>query len=201
MQSKKEEVRNALLNAGEKEFLTNGFKNSSLRKIIKIAGTTIGNFYNYFDNKEALFEALVKDEYDKFIYFLEHHEEIERPDYLWNVSDVRIWRSSLFEFIENYMPTFSKRFVLLIEGSEGTQFEKVKENLLQFLTEHFVSHIQKVKNSQAHIEMAEIVSVQFVEGFLFILKNYEDETMRKKLITEHMLFIIMGSMSLIGEFK
>ena len=35
--------------------MKNGFKNASLRQIVKDAGTTIGNFYNYFENKEALF--------------------------------------------------------------------------------------------------------------------------------------------------
>lgn len=201
MQIKKEEVRMALLDAAEKEFFDKGFKNASLRKIIKAAGTTIGNFYNYFDSKEAIYEALVEGEYNKFVYFIEHHDEINRPDYLWEIADVRKWRSVMFEFIEAYIPPFSNRFVLLIEGSEGTRFEKTRDILLQVLTEHFLSHMEEFGHSHVHPEMAEIIAIQFIEGFLFILKNYKEETIRKKLITEHFLFHIIGSMSLIGDFK
>lgn len=201
MQIKKEEVRMALLNAAEQEFLSKGFNNASLRKIIKAAGTTIGNFYNYFDSKEAIYEALVEEEYNKFVYFIEHHDEINRPDYLWDVTDIRKWRSVLFELIEEYIPHFSNRFVLLIEGSEGTRYEKTREMLLNILREHFVSHMEEFGRSNVHPEMAEIIAIQFIEGFLFILKNYTEETMRKKLITEHLLFHFMGSMSLIGDFK
>ena len=38
-----------------------GFKDASLRNIVKEAGLTTGAFYGYFNNKEELFNALVKD--------------------------------------------------------------------------------------------------------------------------------------------
>ncbi len=79
MQVKKDEMKNAILKSGEKEFLENGYEKASIRKIVKQAGTTIGNFYNYFANKEALFEELVNEEYHEFINFIQHHNNVERP--------------------------------------------------------------------------------------------------------------------------
>ncbi len=138
MQIKKEEVRIALLDAAETEFLDKGFKNSSLRKIIKAAGTTIGNFYNYFDSKEAIYEALVEGEYNKFVYFIEHHDEINRPDYLWEITDVRKWRSVMFEFIEEYIPPFFQSLcVTLLKAVKEPDLKKTRDILLQVLTEHF----------------------------------------------------------------
>ena len=201
MQIKKEEVRMALLEAAEKEFMAKGFNQASLRKIIKAAGTTIGNFYNYFENKEAIYEALVEGEYNQLVYFMENHEKLERPDYLWEVVDVLTWRKVLSEFIGDAIPTFSKRFVLLIEGSQGTRFEATREILLQMLTEHFHSHMKIFGHSQVQPEMAQIIALQFIEGFLQILKKYDDEALQKKLITEHILFHIMGTMALIGAFE
>lgn len=44
-----------ILQAAEEEFLENGFKDASLRKIVKAAGVTTGAFYRYYSTKEALF--------------------------------------------------------------------------------------------------------------------------------------------------
>lgn len=201
MQVKKEEVHMALMHAAEQEFLEKGFMQASLRQIVKAAGTTIGNFYNYFENKEAIFEALVEAEYNNFIYLIEHHDAIERPDYLWETTDIRQWRSVLGEFIEKYIPPFSNRVVLLIEASQGTRFEKTRELLLSILSEHFASHVDTFGRSHVHPEMAKVIGIEFIEGFLYILKNVKDEATRKTLVTEHFLFHMIGSMAIIGEFN
>lgn len=56
--------------AGMREFLEKGYKSASLRNIVKTAGVTTGAFYGYYDSKEELFEALVKDQYDWFFRLL-----------------------------------------------------------------------------------------------------------------------------------
>lgn len=49
------------------EFLEKGFKSASLRNIVKTAGVTTGAFYGYYNSKEALFEALVGEQYETFM--------------------------------------------------------------------------------------------------------------------------------------
>ena len=44
-----------ILAAAKTEFLEKGFRNASLRTIVKLAGVTTGAFYGYYSNKEALF--------------------------------------------------------------------------------------------------------------------------------------------------
>lgn len=53
--------------AAKTEFLEKGFKSASLRNIVKTAGVTTGAFYGYYDSKEALFEALVGEQYERFM--------------------------------------------------------------------------------------------------------------------------------------
>lgn len=50
--------------AAEAEFSEKGFKSASLRNIVKTAGVTTGAFYGYYNSKEELFGALVKEAYD-----------------------------------------------------------------------------------------------------------------------------------------
>ena len=56
-----------ILSAAMQEFLEKGFKSASLRNIVKKAGVTTGAFYGYYDRQEALFEALVGEQYDYFL--------------------------------------------------------------------------------------------------------------------------------------
>lgn len=55
------ETMRRLLDAAAKEFGERGFHEASISGITRRAGTALGSFYTYFDSKEAIFSALVKD--------------------------------------------------------------------------------------------------------------------------------------------
>ncbi|MDC7125824.1 MAG: TetR/AcrR family transcriptional regulator, partial [Spirochaetales bacterium] len=133
MQQKKDEVFNALITEGEKEFLAKGYQQASLRKIVKNANTTLGNFYNYFSNKEAFFDELVRPEWNKFNSFFNEHEKLEHADYLWDVTDIGEWRRVLGQMVKGLFPRFSSGFILLIEGSMGTKYENVRNEIIEIL--------------------------------------------------------------------
>src|SRR3954454_2146163 len=50
-----------ILDAARDEFGECGFSESSIVGITQRAGVALGTFYTYFDSKEALFQALVRD--------------------------------------------------------------------------------------------------------------------------------------------
>lgn len=50
-----------LLDAATLEFGEKGFHEASISGITRRAGTALGSFYTYFDSKDAIFRALVKD--------------------------------------------------------------------------------------------------------------------------------------------
>jgi AcrR family transcriptional regulator len=50
-----------ILDAAREEFGEHGFSDSSIVGITQRAGVALGTFYTYFDSKEALFQALVRD--------------------------------------------------------------------------------------------------------------------------------------------
>lgn len=54
-----------LLDAAELEFGEKGFHDSSITGITARAGTALGSFYTYFDSKNEIFRALVKDLSDR----------------------------------------------------------------------------------------------------------------------------------------
>ena len=50
-----------LLDAAAAEFGERGFHDASISGITARAGTALGSFYTYFDSKDAIFQALVRD--------------------------------------------------------------------------------------------------------------------------------------------
>ncbi len=50
-----------LLDAAEAEFGERGFHDASISGITRRAGTALGSFYTYFDTKDDVFRALVRD--------------------------------------------------------------------------------------------------------------------------------------------
>src|SRR4051795_10035728 len=56
-----ERTMRKILDAARDEFGERGFAESSIVGITQRAGVALGTFYTYFDSKEALFKALVRD--------------------------------------------------------------------------------------------------------------------------------------------
>src|SRR5205085_12497272 len=56
-----ERTMRKILDAAREEFGERGFSDSSIVGITQRAGVALGTFYTYFDSKEELFQALVRD--------------------------------------------------------------------------------------------------------------------------------------------
>lgn len=54
-------TRRKLLDAATHEFGERGFHEASISGITRRAGVALGSFYTYFESKEAIFQALVRD--------------------------------------------------------------------------------------------------------------------------------------------
>ena len=83
-----------LLLCAQKHFLEYGFERASIREICKDAHVTNGAFYNHFEDKEALFGALVEPVVQevKAIYeaSVNEHMELAKTDdlkSLWKLSE------------------------------------------------------------------------------------------------------------------
>ncbi len=56
-------VREKILTTAENLFLSQGYKNTTIRQIVQMSGITSGSIYKIFEDKEHLVSALV----DKFM--------------------------------------------------------------------------------------------------------------------------------------
>ena len=189
MQLKKEELRAAIVENAADEFLQKGYINASLRNIAKKSGTTIGNLYHYFENKEALFDELVKDEYNTFLYFMRNHSEIVLPE--GEIKNDGAWRDLLLDAVGEIIPVFTKRFLIMVDMSGGTKYENFKNEFINILENHFEGHIHSKK--AAIPGFARVIAVQLLNGILYIIRNYDDDSVKRQLICDILLFNIAGT--------
>jgi len=203
MQIKKDEMEKRLLSAAREEFLKNGFQGASVRGIVKAADTTIGNFYNYFDSKEAVFSALVADIYNGFSYVLAHHNDIAGSDMdnvdIYNI-DILSLRPMIRNEIQKVISILDNSFLLLIEKSKGTMYENSKQELIDMMSVHFLMHIEEVNQSYAYPDIGRVLAHQLIEGAINILKVYKKPEERLEMLTELMIYTIAGMVGMLkGE--
>ncbi len=125
-------TRERILIAGKREFLEKGFRAASLRHIVKLANVTTGAFYGYFENKEALFCALVDNAAKKltsvFQKTLEAFEQLPPNDQKNHMVEIA---GQCMDWMVDYVYEQFDSFKLIVCCAEGTQYEQYIHNLVE----------------------------------------------------------------------
>ncbi len=121
-----------ILSVGKEAFLEKGFKDASLRQIVKQAGFTQGAFYGYYPDKAALFEAIVSPVYDAlYTQFVgaqdAHFDLIERE----KTSQTQMLSRQYLHYFIFQIYEYFDIFKLLVCCSEGTKYENFIHNLVE----------------------------------------------------------------------
>lgn len=136
-----------ILRVAKQEFLEKGFREASLRNIVKDAGVTTGAFYGYYDSKEDLFDDLVRDKVsvfmEKFNMELKSFNELpakEQPKIMYKTSlDYMLW---MIDYIYDNFDIFK----LILCCAEGTKYENFMHDLVKIeekSVEKFISVLKK----------------------------------------------------------
>jgi len=194
MQVKKISVEESFLNAATRLFLVHGYEKTSIRRIVKEAGTTLGNFSNYFENKEAIFDAIVGPAYDGFNEFMRRHDEEEHEDIDVDLSSIDLGMITS-QIVEHIGFVFTDAFVLLVEASEGTKYANYRHVVSGYFRKHFLEHLGQDFESA----YGDVAGNMFLDGLVSIIKNHQDEEKRNHLVAMHFSFFIYGSFGFISQ--
>lgn len=166
MQVKKEDLRESILEAAQKEFLYKGFRSASMRTIAKNANTTLGNIYNYFSSKEDILDTVVGDipvQIQKLL--LDHRThpvditDVDAVNRVLEEMDPRELGIDIF---------LNPKFVILMEGCQDTKYERYRNELLILGKEHI---LKELKSKKKYEKFAEVLTITFFNGMLFIAKS------------------------------
>lgn len=174
-------TRETIMAVAKKHFLEKGFKEASLRQIVKEAGVTTGAFYGYFANKEAVFAALVDALATDFLKAYEGM--IEQFDAMPCEEKFAYMQSSMErrgDELIDYAMDNQEAFLLLFEA-EGTAYGNFLDKMLALEVPHTMALI---RDSQRDNPAAEPVDEQVVGLMLKSFYTSFIELMKMRLNRE-----------------
>ena len=191
--------------AAMQEFFEKGFKSASLRNIVKKAGVTTGAFYGYYASKEALFEALVCEQYEHFIKLFQKAQQDfsnippeEQPKHLNDISGACM--DEMFLYAYRYL----KVFQLILCHSEGTRFSKLIDEMVEIEIKGTHDYLTVLKNLgrpappiDEHLEHV-LITGMFNTFFELIIHEMPIEKARHYL-KEMRAFYTAGWMKIMGQ--
>jgi AcrR family transcriptional regulator len=188
MQILKDEVRNKIIEAAVEEFLLNGYAASSLRTIASQAGITIGNIYSYFSSKEVLFENVVSPAWEAL-------NELMSMDF----ADYKSGDEKSLMYISNAIcgvfVSYRECFIILLNGSGGTKFENIKENIIDFVSNRIKKEFYAGQtNAQMDALLAKAMASALLSGFLTIFYHFGGDEERLNRLIKDLLFALLNNM-------
>lgn len=180
MQHTKEEIRNRILEAAEMEFDENGYAGASMRKIVSRAGTSLGNLYRYYANKEELFLSIVEPVMEACIQqtgmlfdgTLQEVEAAVEP-----MVDFVAMHSRIFRMLENgpseHYGAFLERFT-----------RRVSQSLESYAREHCPEQVERIANPN----FFHAVGQGFVSVLRLTLEHYENKEKTTTYLRELLRF-------------
>ena len=148
------ETQRKILEIGKKEFLAKGFKDASLRGIVKEAGFTQGAFYGYYPDKAALFDALVSEAADglveQFKAAQEAHFDLIPAE---RTIDSRRLSTEYLRYFLGYIYDHFDAFKLILCCSAGTRYENYVHELVELevsQTERYYNELERRGKIEGH---------------------------------------------------
>lgn len=189
MQYLKEDVRKKILSAALTEFKEHGYLEASMRNIAARAGIALGSIYRYFDNKEALFDALIYPVYSGiFIYLSKIKLEMEKSPFGANSSSCVSIPDILDAIIEMVKKSHTE-IMIIFNKSKGSKYENVKTEITDLIYKINLQTFKKeVENDEGNSTIVYILSYSFIEGISLIFKqNSNGDTV--KLLVHKLIYL------------
>jgi AcrR family transcriptional regulator len=201
MQKLKDEIRNRIIEAALKEFSLNGYEKASMRDISKTGGMSVSNTYNYYQNKEELFDGIIKPVYDsvKNLFRQSLMQSAQKGpagnNTLAAIDDI------LREIIQ--MDDRQRRlFIILCENSAGTRYEKAKEDMTALLRMLLAEAVRQPGGSpqieESRNYILNIIAENYLDGFLRVLKDYRDQAQAEEKMKTLLAYHLNGIKALTG---
>jgi len=179
MQKLKDKIRNRIITAALQEFSDNDYEKASMRHIGKAAGISASNMYNYYQNKEELFESIIKPVYETvknlFRQSLKQaaQKAVEDKNTLTAIDDI-------FKEIINMDDQQLRLFVILCENSSGTRYEKSKGEMTVLLRMLLAEAVRQPGASpqieESRNDILNVIAENYMDGFLKVLKDRKDRS-------------------------
>lgn len=181
----KNEIKEKILKNALDEFLEKGYKNTSMKVIAQESNIAVGNIYNYFKDKEELYSTLVRP------VVFEINELFDEPPVK---NDLQGLEKKIMQFLDIYKSN-KEVFIMLLENSSNTKFEKLKVNIINNFSKAIQKWIMLTDQSGQHSDdgiFIKAFTTAYINGIISILAEDADEETKLEKLYEFLIFMRDG---------
>lgn len=146
---REQDLRIRLTDAARREFLESGYEKASLRKICAGAGVTTGALYFTFQNKEDLFECVVRGTVSRLEKLSQEMIAAELEDGATGIENEK----RLLEFFWKNR----EDILILLEKAKGTRYENFMDDMTSHLEDVYEVFFRKYSHTEADRELIHIL--------------------------------------------
>jgi len=191
--------------AAKAEFLEKGYKDASLRNIVKSVGMTTGAFYGYYKSKEELFEAIVCEHYEYILNrFIKAQQEfaelpaVQQPEVMSDISGL------CMDDILHYAYEHLEECKLLLCCSEGTKFAEFIDEMVEIETKgthDYLAVLEKLGRPAPPIDerLEHILITGMFNTFFELIIHEMPLEEAKHYLREMRAFYTAGWMKIMGQ--
>jgi AcrR family transcriptional regulator len=141
VQRHKPEVRAAILKAAGEVFAEGGFQRAALGDIVRRAGTSIGNLYKYFANKDELFTEFIPRWFNAELTarIRGRVEALRSETNAFALSSNHPYRRASEDLL-SFTIAHRDRVVFLLLRAQGTKHERFASEVVRLLVELAIEH-------------------------------------------------------------
>lgn len=189
MQTLKNDVRERIISSAQEIFFERGFHKASMRAIAEQSQIVVGNLYNYYKTKDALFEAIINPALRVLSDLIAHHEDGYNGRNLWEIISLQSKK------VANALVSYRKSILILIDGTKTSRWEASKhmlyEKMAESSLEHFKSFFYEDSLEKNRI-MSNSVTSSFFEGLWQILRESEEDPVSEELLIKYIALYFKG---------
>ena len=191
--------------AAKVEFLEKGYKDASLRNIVKSVGMTTGAFYGYYKSKEELFEAIVGEHYEyirnRFIKAQQEFAELpaaQQPEVMSDISGICMYD------ILYYAYKHLEECKLILCCSEGTKFAGLIDEMVEIEvdgTHAYQDVLRQLGRPSPHIDpsLEHILITGMLHTFFELIIHEMPLKDAENYVREMRAFYTAGWMKIMGQ--
>lgn len=187
------------------EFLDKGYRDASLRNIVKTAGVTTGAFYGYYSNKAALFTALVEPHAAAVMgmFMRTQTDFADLPD-TEQRGRMGVDSGACLDEMIDYIYEHFDVFKLIICCSDGTAYADFVHEMVEVEVEYTFKYIDVLRRLGKTVpdidrQLAHILASAMFEGIFEIVRHDMPKDKATQYVATLRQFNIAGWQKIMGQ--
>ena len=176
MQIKKGDNKEKIKESAKEIFFAVPYKDASMRDVAAKSNMTVGNIYRYYENKEVLFDDILKSTHDGVVKLIKVSDLVKIFIKKKTTTDESVvikssrFKTFLMNTILKIVTNHSVELYILLTNCEGSKYEGTKRKIAEMIKETIIKRVDGMTEDRA-----DTYAYLTITTFSYLLKKYKNK--------------------------